>query len=181
MLTRYELNEKFHECRFYDIQMEPTTEMDGETCIILSYELLKEWDEKASEIVEGEPINDAVYDEYGNCIDGADEYPFLTIVRVTHKEGSVTIEPVHKLFFLEKGRRWYLRNSLLVYSDENEKLNEHLDDDRSYKSMALLYQYCRKFDVNVMQARLRTEKWTAKKWKEVIGQIDNDWCWEWQP
>ena len=49
------------------------------------------------------------------------------------------------------------------------------------KWCSLLPHYCRKYDVNVLQARSRKKDYTAMKWKSVIGEIDDVWCWEWAP
>lgn len=157
--------------------------MDDENCIILTDGLMQEWNEKATEIVSGEPINDGKYDESGECYEGSEEEPQLKIVRVTHEDGRVTIEPGHKLFALnEKVPYAYgYRNSLLVYKDYNRELESRRYEDEPYVNDGCLYQYCRKFDVSEFQARLRTKNYTAKKWLETIGKIDDDFCWVWHP
>ena len=183
MIYRYVFNGNFRKCRFYEMAMTPTTIFDGETCIILTDELMHQWNEKATEIVLGEPINDACYDEYGNCIEGSEEDPLLKIVRITHEDGSVSIEPGHKLFPLNTNvpYAYGYRNSLLVYKDYNWELENRLNEDEPYVNNGCLYQYCRKFDVSEFQARLRTKNYSAKKWKDVLGKIDDDFCWVWHP
>lgn len=163
--------------------MPPTTIMGDETCVILTDELIGEWNEKATEIVNGEPINDGKYDSCGNCYEGSEEDPLLKIVRITHDDGRVSIEPGHKLFPLNKIAHcaYGYRNSLLVYKDYNWELKSRINEDEPYVNDGCLYQYCRKFDVSEFQARLRTKNYTAKKWLDVIGKIDDDWCWVWQP
>ena len=181
MIERYHLYCHNGKARFLDLNLVPDTKINGNECIILTEKLLKEWDEKATEVVECETINDATYDSNGNCIYGADELMQLSIIRVSHPNGSVTIEPPYKLFNLAGGLG-VLRNSLLVYEDETKNLREMMDKEEEYTTDALLHMYCRKFDVNVMQAKARTFDYTAKMWVDVIGdKIDDDFCWHWEP
>ena len=97
----------FGKARFFDVKLEkPEKDL---TNITLTDELLAEWDSQATEIVDCEPINNS------EGYLGSEEVP-LSILRVVHADGRVTIEPVYKLFGL-RGKHPLWRNTQLQFSD----------------------------------------------------------------
>lgn len=177
---------------FRDLQLGRPTLVDGEfEPVVMSEEWLKRVEQMPGETVLVEPINDAIYTSEGECIAGADECA-LSILRVTHQDGSVTIEPVYKLFPID-GKSHALRNSLLVYDDVMRDLRTWHNLYEKFKELGLepapffdyhlLWMYCRMHDINMYQAKYRTSTFSAPKWIKILpgGKIDEDLCWRYSP
>lgn len=182
--------------RFYDVQIpKPQTKEDER--IVLSEKLLSEWDAKATEIVGCEAINNS--ERIGDRLYGAEEVP-LSVLRVVHQDGSITIEPVYKLFPI--GKHLIMRNTLLLYRNVKEDVKDCIRMNESSRNapirkqipewpvqkftptwiMQLRQMYCRKYDINMYQAENRTAGFDADNWwKEFDGKFDEDLCWQWCP
>lgn len=193
MIERTQLFNNGGKAIFRDLQLDRPTLVDGEfEPVIMSEDWLKKVGQMPGEVVDIEPINDAVYDGEGECIAGADEVE-LSILRVTHQDGSATIEPVYKLFPIDGNRHGMLRNSLLVYDDVMGKLEARHNLDEKFKELGvepasfadyhLLWMYCRMHDINMYQAKYRTSAFSAEKWMKILpgGRIDEDLCWRYSP
>lgn len=177
---------------FHDLQLGRPALINGEfEPVVMSEEWLRKVGQMPGEIVHCEPINDGIYTADGDCISGADECA-LSLLRVTHQDDTVTIEPVYKLFTLD-GKSHALRNSLLVYTDVQKSLENAAEFDEfcvklgakpmAYFDFCLLQMYCRMYDINMYQAKYRTSLFTATKWLEILpgGKIDDDLCWRYSP
>ena len=176
----------FGKARFFDVQLPKPDKNRFQ--LVLTDELLAEWDAQATEIVDCEPINDSI--GIGGIICGTCEQP-LSILRVTHADGHVTIEPVYKLFPAGKNKHGYFRNSLLIYVDIEKEISERMKLDsicekfgrpkvEAFSSNILQMMYARKYDITCYQARSRTHGASATWWNEELGgKFDQDLCWFW--
>lgn len=177
--------------RYYDVQLpDPVKNGNDFEPIVLTDELLAEWDKKATEIVDCEAINDA--EMIGDRLYGAEELR-LSILRVRHQDGTVTIEPVYKLFPVGERKHCLMRNTLLCYRDVEGWVKSAIESDaffaqRGFESKTppfldiLKMMYCRKYDINMYQAARRTAGMDSARWdKELGGKYDRDFCWVWCP
>lgn len=200
MIERRGLFRDGFKAKFADLKIErpPMDECDCEP-IVLTDELLAEWEAQATEIVDCEPINDAEW--RGGRLYGSEELP-LTIIRCVHPDGKVTIEPVHKLFPINKRNHFIMRNTLLGFVDVEWDLKRSIEWYQSslnaparewcpelpvtrrnlWYERQLQMMYCRKYDINMYQAKMRTSGRTPEKWiEEFDGKFDEDLCFVWWP
>lgn len=196
MVTRLGILRDCCKARFLDIKLPAPKEIGNGRYepIVLTDKLLKEWDEKATEVVEVEAINSSKELSDGTII-GSEERP-LTILRVVHADGRVGVEPFWKLFPINPSNHvTFLRNTLLCYADvvaSNKKAKSLQTDFRrlnpyfvsqGFLGEHLHWAYCRKYDITEYQAECRTAIYGVDDWaKEFPGWvIDDDLCWEWHP
>lgn len=120
MITRYGLYLDFFKARFYDIQLpKPDCDEYKSKPIVLTDELLAEWESKATEIVKCEPFDYAEW--YRESADSDAHFP-LNILRIQHEDGTFSVEPVYKLFPIKRSNHIMLCNSLLEYCDVEKDL-----------------------------------------------------------
>lgn len=158
--------------------------------IIVTEELLAEWEKVPAEQVEVEPLtgNGLLIGE-GSCYR-------LHIVRCKHQDGHYSIQPEWKLFPLNPQRHKLLRNTQLWYVDVKEdvaytmELNERMKNSPNVMFRSHCYyspinivnlqmMLCRKHDITMWQAQQRSSGWTAEDWfEELDGKFDADLCWQ---
>lgn len=194
MITRHGLFMDDFKARFYDIQL---GKPDTKEPVVLTEQRLAEWDDRATEVVKCETLDYAEW--YCETEEGDAQFP-LNILRIQHEDGTFSVEPVYKLFPIEKKHHPFLRNTLLCYCDVEWDLQESIDIYEMTKNAPirklipdfpvtirdlwyirnLQMMYARKYDINMVQAMYRTVGWMPENWiKEFDGKFDYDLCWLW--
>ena len=191
MISRLGLKLDNYKAVFRDIELIP--EWDAEKCrwkdIVMTERQIAQWMRQyPGEVVEVETINSSSGDI------PADKLP-VTIARLTHQDGHISIQPEWKLFPLHPGNHKLWRNSYLEFTFVEDDVKRTMDLNAKFRNNKnvrlqkfangkpicpwyLERMYCRKHDVTMFQAEMRTSAYTADDWwEEFDGKFDLDMCW----